>query len=357
MTQREIDLKTIIHHFSIWEVTLNNHNSLNLQDSNVIAEHTICNVLNCIFDYQLVNINTPNANHIAIDLADKKNKIAFQITTTKSVKKIHDTLVKFVEHELHQTYENLYFLILGKRQRNYPSLKIPIELNFNPQTNIIDFQSLLKQIHYLTNAKLIKLKNIIVSNLPEQNKNLKSNVANGQKRALMMKKRFYKDFVDNEFITENFKKGISLTRTPFNYGSAIVRQVGDKTFPGGDFEFPKWTKIEFFNLYDYGVEFIGHGGDLIMDNEGYWDLLHNNDSRRNNTNYRKIATHSFCRLFYEDILTYELETDPYYGYPTIFCEFKYDNWPFEDVRFGHIGKAGDLHAAYYYNNKKRKKLS
>lgn len=357
MTQREIDLKFIIHHFSTWEVNLNYHNSLNLQDGNIIAEQTICEILNCVFGYALINANSVKRNQSAVDLVDDENRIAFQVTTTNSIRKVQDTLNKFVAHNLHNNYDSVFMLILGKKQRRYPTLEIPSELFFDVNTHIIDFQILLNHINYLNNAKLSHLKKIFISGQPTELKSVKSSVVNLQKKALGMKKKFCKDFLDHELISENFKKRITSKHAHFNFGSAIIRQTGDRTFPGGDPNSPKWTKMEFHDLYDYGVEFIGQGGDIIIDEDGHWDLLGLKDRRAENPLYKKASPHSFLRLSYQDIEAYELESDGHYGYPTIFCDFKYDGWPFEEIKFGRMGINEEFHDTYYLDNAKRKKLS
>ncbi|MDB5228060.1 MAG: hypothetical protein JWN78_2253 [Bacteroidota bacterium] len=87
MNKRELILKTISNEFSRWQISIENLSSLNLYDANIFSEKSICDILNAIFDYQFMNINSVIKNYPAIDLVDKENRIAIQITSTKSKKK------------------------------------------------------------------------------------------------------------------------------------------------------------------------------------------------------------------------------------------------------------------------------
>jgi hypothetical protein len=78
MNPRELELKTIANEFAKWELKISNLNSLNLYDVNLFSENSICELLNCIFDYKLHNINALTKNHPAIDLGDEYNRVAIQ---------------------------------------------------------------------------------------------------------------------------------------------------------------------------------------------------------------------------------------------------------------------------------------
>jgi hypothetical protein len=352
MNPRETDVKVIIDEFSIWQYKLASHNALNLQDLNLISEYDICQILNLIYDYSLENSNLKHSNQPAIDLADRNNRIAFQVTTDKSVKKVQQTLNKFDLYQLDQQYDQLYIMILGDRQKRYPSLKIPEGISFDPKEQIIDFKTLIKTAHHLPSNKLSRLKEILTGANPKTDRTERAKAVQRQKKMLAMKKKFLKNFLDHEEIKENFEKRYSPKTTPFIAGSAIIRQTGDQSFPGLDPNQPKWTIKEFHNLYEYGVEFIGGGCEVIVDKKGFWDLLRSVDGR-NNASYKKIVVHPFYRLAYHDIDDFDTQTDGYHGYPTIYCDFRHDNWPFEKVLFGRLGNDRELSAAYYLDEAMR----
>lgn len=356
MTQREIDLKVIINAFSLWEVTLSNHNSLNLQDLNSISEYTICSVLNCIYGYNLKNVNAIKMNHPGIDLVDDENNLAFQITTTKTVQKIQETLDQFMKHNLHNVYSDLFIFILGKRQRDYPSLRIPSDLSFDSNRNIIDFKSLLLKISDLPSSKLNRLRTILNQNQAPQEMTSPAKAAARQKKTLAMEKKFCKDFLNTNLTRNDWINAQYEPRIKFNFGSAIVREVGDRTFPNGDPDCPKWVKLEFWDLYQYGVEFVRQAGYIIVDDQGYWDLISFSDERKSNPNYKKINAWAFYRLAFDNIVTYDLDPDGYYGYPTIYCHFIHDGWPWDEIIFGRMGSVHELQATFYFENRMRKEL-
>ncbi|WP_046756489.1 SMEK domain-containing protein [Kordia jejudonensis] len=135
------------------------YNKLGKYDINLHAEHFLLPVLNTLFDLELENLNSSKKNNFpAIDLADFKNRVAFQITSTPSSQKITDTLIKFTKYKLNEHFDILYFFILTKRQDKYPDDKlkelIPTSLIFNSTEHIIDNTILLKKINSLSLQKL-----------------------------------------------------------------------------------------------------------------------------------------------------------------------------------------------------------
>jgi hypothetical protein len=89
-------IKKIEKSLTILEVSTRNRTRLNLNDQNVMAEPVIAKLLNLIYGYNLVNLNIGKKNSAAIDLGDKRNKIAVQVTSTNTRRKIQDTINKLV---------------------------------------------------------------------------------------------------------------------------------------------------------------------------------------------------------------------------------------------------------------------
>jgi hypothetical protein len=141
----------------------------------------------------------------------------------------------------------------------------------------------------------------------------------------------------------------------FIYGSLIVRSVEDRLFPGGDFDNPGWFKMELWDFYEYGIEFINHGRELIFDKDYNWDYLEINDPRSSNPNYSRGHFYGFLRIAYDDMVEYDNETDGYYGYPSLFCHFIYDNKPFLEFSFGTMGNHEKMQISFRSDNSKRKK--
>lgn len=96
----------------IYQVKLKN--KANLNDINTLLETAFKEILNIIYDYNLINLNNKYL-YPAIDLGDERAKIAFQVTSEKSIQKIKDTIKKFEENNLAIKYTKLKFLIIDEK--------------------------------------------------------------------------------------------------------------------------------------------------------------------------------------------------------------------------------------------------
>ena len=119
---------------------------------NIHAESFLIPVLNEVFGLQLENLNaTQRKNFPAIDLADFKNRVAFQITSTNSLEKIKTTLETFSRHELNEEFDVLYIYIITEKKENYNDSKllnvIPEGFTFSSVDHIIDKDILLQKIN------------------------------------------------------------------------------------------------------------------------------------------------------------------------------------------------------------------
>lgn len=87
-------------------------------DLNRVLEDTFMHLLNHILKLKLTNLNAKRINELGIDLGDVVNRIAFQITTTKTSEKINDTLIKITDCQK-KDYDKFIVLIVGKKQGKY----------------------------------------------------------------------------------------------------------------------------------------------------------------------------------------------------------------------------------------------
>ena len=93
-------------------------NSLNLYDINIISETILIPLFKEIFKLpNLKNVNDDKKNYPGIDLADDSKKVAFQVTATKTSKKVNDTLQLFFKYGLDARYDKLYCYILTEKQK------------------------------------------------------------------------------------------------------------------------------------------------------------------------------------------------------------------------------------------------
>jgi hypothetical protein len=157
MLQREKLIKSIIATITQLGTNINLRGSINLYDSHILAEDFIAKLLNMVFDYQLENLNYSQKNQPSIDLGDKANGIAFQVTTEKSSKKIQGTIDKFVEQKLYNEYVELYFFVLQERYSPHSEFNTKGKFTFDNKTNILDLRSLTKKINSLETEKLRRI--------------------------------------------------------------------------------------------------------------------------------------------------------------------------------------------------------
>lgn len=133
---------------------------LHLFDNHTVAQHFFCRLLNAAYDLDLIELDNLEENFPAIDLGDKKQRIAYQVTTQKVSEKVTKTLEKFDAHHLGEQFDTLKILVIGDRQNTYGAVVIPDGLKFNTEEDIIDVAGLLKYIGTLDTAHLETIQKI-----------------------------------------------------------------------------------------------------------------------------------------------------------------------------------------------------
>lgn len=153
-TQRARLMRRIKWYLSAWEVNIGLSNDMGLTDVNSDAEDFCCGILNIILDAQFQNMNLLQMNFPAIDLADVRQRICVQVTSTAEAAKITHTLESFFDRGLEKDYDRLLILILGKK-RNYRT-KFPEKdgFHFDPVRDVWDITKLLTEIAGLSMTKL-----------------------------------------------------------------------------------------------------------------------------------------------------------------------------------------------------------
>lgn len=157
---REIHIKRVSDFLAELETKVNNRSMLGLLDLNVIAETFFADFLNIIYGYKLKNLNIDCSNAPGIDLGDHENRIAYQVTSTKTSNKVQKTLDQFIKHDLSKEYDTLYILILGEKQTSYKTIQTH-NLGFSIQDNILDLKDVLRAANKLKTEKLKSLCDVI----------------------------------------------------------------------------------------------------------------------------------------------------------------------------------------------------
>lgn len=157
--KRELVIKSIADNLAFSSKSISLENAISLFDSNKVAQDFFRDLFNEIFDYKLVNLDKLNTGSAqpAIDLADADARIAFQITTDSSRKKIQDTIEKFIRHNLQNDYDRLVVFIIGKKLEYRQEFNTNDIFSFDRKSDIWDDNDLIKEIDRLDLEKLERI--------------------------------------------------------------------------------------------------------------------------------------------------------------------------------------------------------
>ncbi len=139
-------------------------------DFNKVSEDVLVPLFKQIFSLpDLRNLNSgTEKNFPAIDLADDRAKVAFQITATADSQKIIETIKTFVGKGLYEKYSRLVFYILTEKKGSYSSKTIADavqgKFEFDIENDIIDFRSLVSLCNGFQLDKASKIKRILEAN-------------------------------------------------------------------------------------------------------------------------------------------------------------------------------------------------
>ena len=151
---------SIIDNLSQISMQIQTRAGLNLTDLNIYLENFCKELLNHIYSINLINLNEDRSNEAGVDLGDAASKIAYQITSTKTLDKIKHTVDQSLTHK--DTYSDFFVLILQPKQRSYSIKEYAnaVTLNFT-EKNILDFNDLSRDIVNLDLSKLEKFFNLV----------------------------------------------------------------------------------------------------------------------------------------------------------------------------------------------------
>ncbi|HHU0693061.1 SMEK domain-containing protein [Citrobacter sp. Marseille-Q3906] len=166
----------IIDEFSTLGEQAKLRNRLGLSDLSVFSENFFRDILNIIEGLNLVNTNEDRANEPGIDLGDEKQKIAFQVTTTKTSGKVINTLKKITD-EQRKKYNVFKVLIVGEKQNSYSSVtealnnrntsEIHASITFDLDQDIMDLTDLARKVIGLPLPTIQRLNRLIQDQLAQ----------------------------------------------------------------------------------------------------------------------------------------------------------------------------------------------
>lgn len=160
-------LDSIIQHLTVLRQEITSKADLGFTDLNKHCEDFVKEIFNITYDLKLVNLNEKSANFPGLDLGDEKNKIAFQITSTKTGDKVDHTLEQCIDKKHYNTYKSINVFILTSKQTSYSLKTITTpHFTFDVNDNIKDFDDLYKDILLLGVDKRKQLDDYIQKELP-----------------------------------------------------------------------------------------------------------------------------------------------------------------------------------------------
>lgn len=104
MTRSHTDKEQLSSMFAFLHTYLKYSGKLNMLDENKVMEDIMCEVLNRVYGWHLVNLNTKEKNYPGIDLGDIQQGLGIQVTADKTSAKIQYTFSKVIAHEVYETY-------------------------------------------------------------------------------------------------------------------------------------------------------------------------------------------------------------------------------------------------------------
>lgn len=132
---------------AVWIAKIRLNTALDFYDINKVAEDLACKLLNLVFDLNLYNLNNDIPNHPAIDLGDKENRVAFQITSRTDAQKFKENIDAF-EKDFYKTYSNgIRFLILNTSEIKFGKYDYPSF--FNKSEHVYTEESIISKINDL----------------------------------------------------------------------------------------------------------------------------------------------------------------------------------------------------------------
>lgn len=160
----------IIDEFSAVGEQAKLRNRLGLSDLSVFSENFFREILNIIEKLDLINTNEDRANEPGVDLGDEKEKIAYQVTSTKTSEKIKNTLKKITPAQ-REKYKRFVVLIIGEKQGQYDAVvkalidratsEIDLSIVFNPDTDIVDLTDLARKVVGLPFSEIQRLHRLV----------------------------------------------------------------------------------------------------------------------------------------------------------------------------------------------------
>jgi hypothetical protein len=161
------------------------------------------------------------------------------------------------------------------------------------------------------------------------------------KRNLNLRDKMHNDFYLP--LKDRYKHGrFSKPYNKFICSEVIIRSIDDTSYPEIDDSpgISGWFKLEVYDFYHNGIKFILRIHSGIIDNEGNWKIIDDNNNYDPNA-FKEIKIWQLGRIPWRNIIHYDLKGDEYYLSPHIYCKFADKGMPYEDFEYMIFGDKYD----------------
>ncbi|HCA5723683.1 TPA: SMEK domain-containing protein [Acinetobacter baumannii] len=197
----------------------------NRYDINLALEDAFIPILKPIFNLSnLINLNRKQKNYPGIDLGDEFDRVAFQLTSSTNLEKVKKTVTQFKEKAFYNSFDELFILMLTKKQSSYSQNAIDQItenlFNFNTSKHIIDLGDLLEQITALripTQERILREFKLILGDIDSKIAYL---TENEEKTHTLLSNLISVDFPERIYVAEltiDDKEIIREARTQLNF--------------------------------------------------------------------------------------------------------------------------------------------
>ena len=241
MLKREEHIKSISDKLAILQKTIEFRGILSLHDINIFAESFVADLLNIKNEWSLKNLNTNYGIFPAVDLGDSTNRVAVQVTSTKTNEKINHTLELAEKNGLVSSFDSIIVFIISKKQNKYSSIKVPNGMKFNWKTDIWDWDDIVKSLHHLPTIRLSQLSDFIdmeISNYSDKSKF--SDEATIKTFRQFLNSGMLKDDFNVESDVSKFKETLEKHIEMINVGKRENKVVSKSYY---ELENPNWRKV------------------------------------------------------------------------------------------------------------------
>ena len=157
ITDRQKIFNTVSRTWAITRYDIEHHQEINDLSLNIHGENYFRDLFNELYDLKLENTNFKSKNSACIDLLDNKNKIAIQITTTRTKEKINNSL-QVLTQKKYDGYKFEIFYLLNKAKPNKDTVdEIKKLYSINLNETLKDYTNIICDINNLEHSKLIHI--------------------------------------------------------------------------------------------------------------------------------------------------------------------------------------------------------